>query len=114
MAEDFDLPEGAEAVDMASTFVKWEKLGDRVIGTALRLEQSKKYGKDGFVLVMLGDDGKRFAVSAPLKLVGAVQDHNLLGHRLCIIFSDRTKTEKGEIKEFKIGKLPPLAEEMPF
>lgn len=102
-----DLPEGAEELDMSSTFIKWKDVGDKVQGTILRLESSKKYKGENFVLVMLDDNGKRFAVSAPLKLVGAVQDHDLKGERVVIMYVGATKTANGEVKEFKVWRLKP-------
>ena len=102
------LPEGARPIETKGTFVKWGKRGDRVQGTILRMELSKKYEGDNYVLTMRTDDGKKIAVSAPLKLREAVEDNDLIRKRVVIIYADDTATKGGTVKEFKIGELPPL------
>lgn len=106
MTDNFELPPGAKRIETSGTFVKWDNKGDRVTGVVLRLELSKKYGGENYVAVMRGDDGKKIAVSAPLKLREAIQDNALIGKRVCIIYSADTPTKGGRVKEFIVGELP--------
>lgn len=114
MSKNTDLPKDAVEIDTSSTFFKWETPGDRVTGTVLRLELSKKYGEGNYILLMRDDDGKRIAVSAPLKVREAVQDNDLIGERIVIVYAGDTATKGGNVKEFKIGKLAPLGDAREF
>jgi hypothetical protein len=107
---DHDLPEGAQPIETKGTFQKWDKRGQRVQGTLLRMELSKKYEGENYVLTLRDDDGKKIAVSAPLKLREAVEDNELIGKRVVIIYSDDTPSKGGTVKEFKIGILPPIGD----
>lgn len=106
-ADDFKLPEGASEIATGGEFKKWEKPGDSITGKILKLELSKKYRGENYIAILRTDDGKRVAVSAPLKLRLAIEENELAGKRVAIIYVGETPT-KGDkaVSEFKIGVLP--------
>lgn len=102
------FPTGGKEIPTQGTFIKWEKIGDMVQGVALRLELSKKYAGENFVLTLRTDDGKRIAVAAPLKLRQAVEDFKLIGKRIAVMYVGDTPSKGGTIKEFRVAELPKL------
>ncbi len=107
---DTSLPDDAVPIETKGTFIKWANRGDRVQGTVLRLELSKKYEGENWIAILRGDDGAKLAVSAPLKLKEAIEDHGLIGKRVVIVYADDTPAKGGTVKEFKLGMLPPLGD----
>lgn len=109
------LPEGAKPLEMGSTFVKWAQVGQSVQGKILRMELSKKYtAKDGggnYVLQIRQPDRKVVAVSAPLLLKQCVENNDLIGRTVAIVFTGTTKTPNGEQKNFQVGLLPDMEDD---
>ena len=108
MPREFKLPEGAEEIPTGGRFMKWENVGDSITGVVLRMELSKKYAGENFIAVFRTDGGERVAVSAPLQLRRAIEDYDLVGRRIHVIYIGDTESKGGTVKEFKVGALPHL------
>jgi hypothetical protein len=104
-----------EEVTVSRRWLKWEKPGDTVVGVALKLETSRKYGKDNKILHMLDDEGEKFLISSPMTLTTKIEEGKLFGKRLQIIFDREEKKGKNKLKHFKVGitKKQPDPSELP-
>jgi hypothetical protein len=99
MPEDFDLPEGARPLEDAgdASSIKWDKPGARIIGRLVTYGESKKYPGTYWCLWRT-DSGKVFS-TAPIRLLSIIQDRDLVGKRLAVIYVG----EEQNVKHFKIG-----------
>jgi len=106
-------PKGAEEIPTSGDFFKWDAIGQGLTGRLLRMELSRKYqssdDKKNYVATLVTDDGERIAFSAPLKLRQAIEEFDLIGHRVAIQYVGDTEAAGGTVKEFKVWRLKEVA-----
>ena len=77
-------------------YVKWEKPGQKITGTLLKVELSRG-DNAGKMLHMVDADGKPFIVSAPTLLAEAVEENFSTLHEkeITITYTSQDKPAKG-------------------
>lgn len=104
MSDIYDDPE----IVTASNFVKFENVGDKVVGDVLAVTRGQDFnGKPAVVLIVRDDSGEEKAVTCGqaqlrVKISDPVNGRPRAGDRIAIVFTKTEKVDKGTLKHFDV------------